>query len=161
MQSFSATGRDVTGVLRALVVGGNVLAQRTGAKKRRRTVPRKQERLVRLVAEHGEAGFDALCETFPLEWSRVQKRRARQARLLAKREFFRIADLVARVNAALFAGYEDDSEHVLELTQVRLHDLHRLLEARGQPPRTPQDPEHPGGPRPPRSRCRTGGRRSG
>lgn len=117
MESFARSGRDVSRVLRAVVLGGNALAARQGARKRRHSVPGKQERLVRLLAEHGEVGFEALCEAFPREWAQVAKRRAGQAKLLAKREFFRnMADLVARVNEALLAGYEDAGNEVRELT---------------------------------------------
>lgn len=99
---------DVEGVLQAVVLGGNVLAAMEGAKKTRRRVPRKQEKLVRAVAEDGEADFERLSETFEREWKTVQKRNRGAYILVPKREFFRnIADLCGRVNAALLAGYRE------------------------------------------------------
>jgi hypothetical protein len=102
MRSFREAGLDVEGVLRAIVLGGAAL----GAKPRR-TVPGKQEALVRLVAERGRTDLGELREAFPEEWTRIAARHKGGARRLADREFFRnIADLASRVNAALVAAYK-------------------------------------------------------
>lgn len=99
---------DVDGVLQAVVIGGNVLATAVGAAKTRRRVPRKQEKLVRAVADEGQADFERLSETFESEWKAVLKRNRRAYILVPKSEFFRnIADLCGRVNAALLAGYRE------------------------------------------------------
>ena len=62
---FTEAGIEVVDVLKALVIGGNVLATRQGAPKRRRRVPSKQETLVRLVGAKGTATFEHLVESFP------------------------------------------------------------------------------------------------
>lgn len=99
---------EVDGVLQAVVIGGNRQAAAEGAKKTRRRVPRKQEKLVRVVADEGRADFERLSETFEREWKAVLKRHRRSYILVPKSEFFRnIADLCGRVNSALFAGYRE------------------------------------------------------
>ena len=109
---------DVDVVLRAVVIGGNVLAAAEGAKKTRRRVPRKQEKLIRAVADEGSADFDRLSETFEREWKAVLKRHRRSYILVPKSEFFRnIADLCGRVNAALLAGYREP-EHRQDLVAL-------------------------------------------
>ena len=108
MRNFAEAGIHVTDMLQAIITGGNVLATLQGARKQRRRVPEKQERLIRLIGARGTATLDHLRETFPKEWATIAKRRQRQPTLLAERDFFRnVADLVGRTNAALLAGYED------------------------------------------------------
>lgn len=118
MVTFAEAQLDAAKVLQAIVLGGNTLASRQGARKQRRRVPQKQERLVLLVAENGQATLNDLTQAYEKEWAAVAKRRKGQPRLLAKREFFRnIADLAGRINAALVAGYEDQPEELLNLTR--------------------------------------------
>jgi len=109
--TFDEAGLNADEVLHALVLGGNLLAAQQGATKQRRRVPRKQEQLLRLVAEHGTATFDQLRETFSREWNAIAARREGEYLLVAKRELFRnIADLAGRINAALLATYGHDAE---------------------------------------------------
>jgi len=97
---------DVEEILAVVVVGGNVLAERQGARKRRRRVPRKQEQLIRLVSENGRVGIQSLMEGFSREWKTILKKRKGEYVLVPKQEFFRnMADLAGRVNAALLAAY--------------------------------------------------------
>lgn len=119
LKPFSDADLDLSQVLQAVVLGGKALGAREGAKKQRQRVPEKQERLIRLVAQHGDVPFELLCDAFIQEWTRIAKRAKGQAKLIAKREFFRnIADLVARINAALIAGYQDSerANQLLECT---------------------------------------------
>jgi len=108
MIPFSESGLEVERVLEATVIGGNALSRRRGGTKIRRRVPAKQERLLRLVAEHGCVDFSHLVGEFKEEWKTIQYRRRGEYVLIAKRDFFRnIADLAGRINAALVAGYRD------------------------------------------------------
>ncbi len=119
MDSFDPSTLDVDKLLEAVVIGGNALGARKGARKTRRRVPEKQERLVRLVASNSVTTFEQLTLEFVEGWKVVVERNRDRARRLAKKEFFRnIADAAARINAALIAGYEDERTRpsVLERT---------------------------------------------
>lgn len=106
--TFEEAGLDLQDVLKVVIIGGNVIGRKRGAKKLRRRVPRKQETLVQLVAGVGRAGFDELAASFPKEWARIQSNKEGEYVLVAKRELFRnIADLAGRVNEALLICYED------------------------------------------------------
>ncbi len=105
MTTFAEAGIEVDQILGRIVVGGNVLAERSGAKKRRRRVPYKQAKLVLLVAANGQVAMDQLTDEFAKEWAAIQKRRKGQPPIVRKREFFRnIRELVERINEALEAS---------------------------------------------------------
>ena len=117
MKPFDQESLRVTEVLEAVVIGGNVLARQLGSKKARRRVPQKQETLLRLVCEKGTAEFEDLEAQFNDQWTRTYERR--KPLRAAKREFFRnIADLAARINGALVAGYQNDEtrDQILKAT---------------------------------------------
>ena len=122
MKPFAEVGLDLDQALEAIVIGGNALARAWGSRKRRRRVPVKQERLVRLVAKKGSVSLGQLVSTFEQDWSKVRLRREHKPRRVAEREFFRSrTDLAARVNAALVAGYSDESVRELMLDRTRSH----------------------------------------
>ena len=108
MEPFEDVGLDIDRVLEAIVLGGNVLQSRVGARKRSRQAPAKQAKLVRLVAAHGLVMFDQLIVAFPREWRAIDQRWIGQARVAKKRELFRnVVDMIERVNEALRAGYQE------------------------------------------------------
>jgi len=104
---------DVGAFLADIVEGANILAAGAGGKKRRRRVPTKQEKLVRLVAEKGTATFSDLSQTFSREWKTVEGRHKGEYILVPKQEFFRnMADLVGRINQAVLAAFEGNNSSV-------------------------------------------------
>lgn len=121
-------------ILRAVVIGGNVLGTVRSAKKTRRRVPRKQEQLIHAVAAAGRAGFEELASAFAKEWATIRKRRKGDYLLVAKRELFRnLADLAGRINEALAAGFraKDSRDQLLGLTGDRFTGLafdHQTME---------------------------------
>ena len=119
---FSEVGIEVDDVLETIIAGGNLIAERHGSKKRRRVVPAKQRKLVRLVAAEGTVAFKQLKNAYAAEWLRIEQRRKGQPRVALKREFTRnLSDLVRRINSALDAVHRSCKEgHALSVRALSM-----------------------------------------
>jgi len=106
--SFETAGVSLEGYLRALIEACNAERRSQGSARQRRRVPKKQETLIRRIAEVGTIEIHLLMETFPKEWEKILSKHKGDYILIPKREFFRnMADMVARINSPLVTAYRN------------------------------------------------------
>lgn len=95
-------------LLKAALVGARRLGTATGQVYQRRQLTAKQQKLLTLLADGDSVGLDDLVRVFKAEWDVIC--RAHPHRELSRNQaalFQNLADLAARLNAYLLAGFKD------------------------------------------------------
>lgn len=108
-----------TALANAVLMGAQRFARATRKTYTRRQVTTKQRALLALLSDGDGLGLEDLKGAFPQEWEAVSRAHPERQPNVNERAFFQnLADMAARLNAYLVAGYDDGPTRARMLSEL-------------------------------------------